>query len=592
VKGPVAIGETPSMRFRRCVMRAAIHAGVFILSATVAGIAVAQQAPSQPRLDPNQTEKNIDALKSERQRARTSPVKLPTVARPEISTDTRPMFKLTAVSVTGARVVFRDAMAGAYRSYLGRTVSKADLATIAVSISDRYRDAGYYLSRAIVPPQDVKNGRIRIRVIEGAITDVVFKGEDVDEFGIRPMLDAVVAEHPARLETLERQLLLVNSRPGVRITDTALEEIGNTTGRFRLIIHLKTWRIGTLLGLSNWGTPAVGPLQAYSVSALNSVVTGGDSFGLNLSTVPDTPRELRFAQLSYDTPIGLNGARLGATALYGGIWPGDYREEFKDHTETVTYLVRASIDPLQSRKSALRVTAAAAFSDISERDSRGTIYDDHIRTAGLAADYKLHDALGGWNYLNVLYRQGVGIIGASLHGDAFLSNSDGSGIFSLIDFSFAHYRNLSDLVSVKFSSAGQWASVPLLTSHQFYIGGPIFGRGYYSGDLSSDNGIAGAAELRFDQTLKDGFLKGYQLYGFIDGGAVWNHGAGRNDVSSLSSAGAGVRFSFADEFLADLTIAAPVAYHSPTSIYHGLRFLFSLSKSFEVCPQRINMRCF
>ena len=98
-------------------------------------------------------------------------------------------------------------------------------------------------------------------------------------------------------------------------------------------------------------------------------------------------------------------------------------------------------------------------------------------------------------------------------------------------------------------------------------------------------------ELRFDQKLKDGFLKGYQLYGFIDGGAVWNHGAARDDVNSLSSAGGGVRFYFADEFQADLTFAAPVAYHSPTSIYHGLRFLFSVSKAFKVCPHRIDMRC-
>ncbi len=591
MKNHAAIGETPRIRPRQRAIRTAIHAGILILSAAVSSAAIAQQKPRQPSLDPYQTEKNIDALKAERRRAKTSPVQLPKIARPEISTDTRPLFKLTAVSVTGASILSGDLIAGTYRPYIGKTVSKADLATIAVNISDRYRDAGYFLSRAIVPPQDVKGGRIRIRVIEGTIADVVFKGEGVDEFGIRPMLNAVVAEHPARLQTLERQLLLINDRPGVTITDTALEEIGKATGRFRLVVYLKTWRVGTLLGASNWGTPAVGPLQIYSVSAFNSIFAGGDSFGLNLSTVPDTPQELGFGQLSYDVPIGLSGARLGATALYSDVQPGDYRRALNDHIKTETYAARASFDPLQSRKSALRLTAVAGFSNVSERDSNRTIYNDHIRTVALAADYKLHDDFGGWNYLNVLYRQGVGAFGASRSGDAYLSNSNASGIFSIIDFSFAHYRNLSDAVSVKFSSAGQWASSPLLTSQQFYIGGPIYGRGYYSGDLSGDNGIAGALELRFDQKLKDGFLKSYQLYGFIDGGAVWNHGAARDDVSSLSSAGAGVRFYFPDEFLADFTFAAPVAYHSPTSIYHGLRFLFSLSKTFKVCPHRADIHC-
>jgi hemolysin activation/secretion protein len=558
---------------------------------TVSGPGWAQQTSHPLPLDPNQTEKKFDAFEAERQRAKNRAIPIPKVARPEVRASARPLFKLTAVSVEGASAIPGDVIAEAYRSYIGRTVSQADLVTIVGTISDRYRDAGYHLSRAIVPPQDIKNGRVRIRMIEGQIAEVVLKGKGAEQFGVRPLLDAVVAERTSRLETLERQLLLINDRPGVRIVDTALEEIGNATGRFRLTVFLKTWHIYTALGLDNWGTPAVGRLQAYSASAFNSYVISGDSLGLNLSTVPDTPRELRFGRLFYDVPIGLNGARLGATALYGDVWPGDYRKSLDDHTTTKTYEVRASIAPLQSRKSSLRLTATAGFSDVSERDSFGTIYNDHIRTLGLAADYKLHDDLGGWNYLNLYFRQGIDVFGASRHGDDLLSNHDGSGNFSVLDLSFARYQNLSDVVSVKISAAGQLASTALLTSQQFYIGGPAFGRGYYSGDLSGDNGIGGAVELRFDQKLKEGIPKGYQLYGFIDGGAVWNHDDGRDDVLSLSSVGAGVRFYLADEFLADLTIATPLKYHSPVSINHGVRFLFSLSKSFEICPHRIQMRC-
>ena len=65
---------------------------------------------------------------------------------------------------------------------------------------------------------------------------MALKGDGAEQFGIRPMLDAVLAEQPSRLATLERQLLLINGRPGVRIDDTALEEIGAATGRFRLIV--------------------------------------------------------------------------------------------------------------------------------------------------------------------------------------------------------------------------------------------------------------------------------------------------------------------------------------------------------------------
>jgi len=591
VKDAIAIDVRTRFRLRKRATRTVFHACVLILSATVSSLASAEQATRQPTLDPTQTEKNIDAQEAERKRAKPSSVQIPQVARPEIPTDTKPLFKLTGVSVRGASVLPDDAIAETYRPYIGSTVSKADLAIIAAKIGDRYRDAGYYLSRAIVPPQDVNGGRIHIRIIEGAIAEIILKGEGVEQFGVRPLLDAVVAEYPSRLKTLERQLLLINDRPGVRVIDTALEEIGNATGRFRLIVHLKTWHVGEFFGFNNWGTPWAGPWQVYSASAFNSTFTAGDSLGLNLSTVPNDPRELRFGRTSYDLPVGLSGVRLGASALYANVWPGDSRKNLDDHTATETYEARASIDPVLSRKSALRLTAALGYSDVSERTSLGTVYNDHIRTVGLAADYKLHDDLGGWNYLNVFYRHGLGVLDASRSGDAFLSNSNGSGIFSVLNFSFTRYQSLSDLVSVKVSSSGQWASAPLLTSQQFYIGGPIFGRGYYSGDLSGDNGVAGAVELRFDQKLANGFLKGYQLYSFIDGGAVWNYGEGRDDVFSLTSGGAGVRFYLPDELLADLTITAPLQSHSPTGINHGPRFLLSVSKAFEVCPNRVQMRC-
>jgi hemolysin activation/secretion protein len=94
---------------------------------------------------------------------------------------------------------------------------------IAAGISDLYRAAGFHLSRAIVPPQDIRDGQVRLEVIEGSITEVALKGEGAERFGVRTLLDPVLAEQPARLP-LERQLLLINGRPGVSIADTALEE--------------------------------------------------------------------------------------------------------------------------------------------------------------------------------------------------------------------------------------------------------------------------------------------------------------------------------------------------------------------------------
>ena len=512
------------------------------------------------------------------------------MASPEVSADTKPLFQLKAVSVEGASAIADDVIAETYEPYIGRTVSQADLVAITVKIGDRYREAGYHLSRAIVPPQDIKRGRIRIQVIEGQIAEVELKGEGAEQFGIRAMLDPVLAEQPSRLSTLERQLMLISDRAGVGIVDTALEEIGTTTGRFRLVIKLKTVRINAALGINNAGTPPVGPLQSYFATGFNSSFISGDSLAVNFSTVPDATRELRFGRLLYDTPVGVNGARVGATASYSETWPGDDRRQLATNIKSNSFELRASIDPVQTRKSTLRLTVAANYNDISERDMLGTIYRDHVRTVDLRADYRLSDDLGGLNYLNLTLRQGIDVFGASRRGDDFLSNFNSSNNFTLFSFAGTRIQKLNDVFSLKISAAGQVASTTLLTSQQFYLGGPAFGRGYFSGDLSGDDGIAGSLELRFDQRVNTDFFKGYQLYGFVDRGTAWFRN-GTEEWFSLTSAGGGVRLYFADALQADFAIAVPLDYRSPYNIESNPRFLFSVAKAFDLCPDRTFMRC-
>jgi len=446
-------------------------------------------------------------------------------------------------------------------------------------------------SIAIVPPQDIRDGEIHLQVIEGSITEVVLKGEGVEQFGVRPLLDAVVAEQPSRLATLERQLLLINGRPGVRIADTALEEIGGATGRFRLVVYLKTWRVYTSFGLDNLGSSTVGPWQTYATGAFNSYLLPGDTLALNLSTTPGDPRELAFGRLSYDVPVGTDGMRVGGSALYSEVRPGDFRRLYNDNTRTESYEVHGSVVPLQSQASTLTLTAAAGFSNVSESDVLGPFYNDHIRTVSLTSDYRLQDNFGGNNYFTLMWRQGLDILGASHKGDDFLSRDGASGNFSVIDFWFTRYQTLSDAWSVKMSGAGQIASGPLFTSQQFYLGGAAFGRGYGSAEISGDNGVAGSLELRFDQKLSFQYLTGYQLYGFVDAGAAWNDGYSYADGLSLTSAGGGVRFFLGGDLRADIGVAVPLGYRAPDNSSRSARLLFSLSNSFKLCPERAQARC-
>jgi hemolysin activation/secretion protein len=557
---------------------------VLILAAT--STAQAQQA-NQPGFDPRQPEKHFDDLQSGRtQPPPRSALGMPSFAKPETAADSRPQFVLRGVSLHGVAAVPSDQLAAIYQPYLGKRVSQADLAAIAAAITGLYRAAGFHLSRAIVPPQDITNGQVRIQVIEGSITEVSLKGDGAEQFGVRPLLNPVLAEHPSRLATLERQLLLINGSPGVRIIDSSLEEIGGPTGCFRLVLELKTWHVFTALGLDNLGSSSVGPWQSYATAAFNSYLLPGDTLAVNLSTTANDPRQLGFGRLSYDVPVGTDGARIGASALYSEVRPGDDRRLLNDNTVTEGFEVHGSIVPLQSQRSSLVLTAAAAFSNVRENDVLGPVYDDHVRTVSLTSDYRLQDGFGGNNFVTLSWRQGLDIFGASHFGDDLLSRDGASADFSVLDFWFTRYQTLTDAWSLKLSMASQTASGPLFTSQQFYLGGLAFGRGYGNAEISGDNGLAGSFELRFDQSVNWRYLAGYQLYSFFDAGAVWNDGYTIGDGLALTSAGGGVRLFLWDGLQADIGVAFPLSYRAPDNSMRSARLLFSLSNAFKLCPER------
>ena len=69
-------------------------------------------------------------------------------------------------------------------------------------------------------------------------------------------------------------------------------------------------------------------------AAFNSYLAPGDTLVVNLSTTPGDPRQLAFGRLSYEVPVGTDGARIGASGFYSEVWPGDFRRLFNDNTKT------------------------------------------------------------------------------------------------------------------------------------------------------------------------------------------------------------------------------------------------------------------
>jgi hemolysin activation/secretion protein len=379
----------------------------------------------------------------------------------------------------------------------------------------------------------------------------------------------------------------VSDTPGVRIVDVNIEEIEPATGRFRLLIQLETWHVWAAFDLDNYGSSDIGPLQAFIGTAFNSLGVGGETVAINLATVPDSPRELRFGSLGLDVPVGSAGTRVAAVASYSDISPDDERRAVDGRIRTDHFAISGTIAPLRTREASLWLTGLVGLRNAEETSSVETVYQDRIRYAALTAAYQKNDHNIS-SYLSIGVRRGMDILGASDEGDLLLSRANASNEFAKAYVTFTRLQRFSDRLSLFFAGAAQVASGPLFASEAFYLGGPLFGRAFRGDDVSGDEGLSGLAELRYDQSLEGNLIKSYQLYVFLDGGAVWDHATGYGDHASLSSFGAGLRLALTDDFRAGVEVAMPIGDNSASGSDGGPRVFFTISQSFKGCKEPLS----
>ena len=106
--------------------------------------------------------------------------------------------------------------------YRGKKVDLRILNHLASRITQIYRDKGYFISRAFIPQQEVKNGNVVVEILEGHIEDVIIDDpENIIKRDSLNILQDTVSKiktlSPLHGPTLERYILLLNESQDVTI---------------------------------------------------------------------------------------------------------------------------------------------------------------------------------------------------------------------------------------------------------------------------------------------------------------------------------------------------------------------------------------
>ncbi len=485
-------------------------------------------------------------------------------------------FVLSAVIIEGATAFEPAELAALYRRYLATPVTEVEIREIAKAVTKLYQDAGYIFSQADALPQDVVDGVLTLRVTEGYVERIEVEGLDVDDPRIAGYFDAVLAERPVRLETIERALLLTNDLSGVALADSKVAD-GATTGAKVLKLRFDTKDYNADVYLDNRGTPSSGRLQTWLSGSANGILTTGDQLRLGFFTVPDAPQELLYGSARWTQPLGRWGTTAELALSASKVNAGDYLADSDTESKSRRIHLTLRHPVMRSRNQSLWAIGELDYYDLSE-DRNGTDnYEDRNRFAVLGVEYYRPSLGNGDIYAKWAYTRGLDVLGASNPGNGLLSRSDGKAVFDKVTLELRRLQKIWGGLGLFVQAKGQWSNQPLLTGAEFSLGGSQYGRAYDYGELVGDSGAGALAELRYTGKKPVDWVSSYDLYVFYDGGVVWNDGGARQ---TLTSVGGGVRTTVNDLAYADIQVAKPLNRNVSTESDDDLRVLFALGASF------------
>ena len=469
-----------------------------------------------------------------------------------------------------------------YEPLIGREITLLDLYGLRDAVTAKLRADGYILSQAVLPPQRIQGGAVRLQVVEGYINDVRFEGAPfADRLGLLAGYgDKIKASRPLRLKDLERYVLLVDDLPGVTAR-TVLQPAPGTNGGSDLIFVLERRPIGASVTLDNRGSRAIGPLQ------LDGTVEITDQTGLFERTIvrgvvtPANINELRYIDVTEELPVGNEGATVYLGARRTWSEPGGSVSAFQLDSRNSGLRLGGSYPVIRSRSQTLRLNAEFSIRNYITNAQDAPLSEDRLRVFSLGSTYDFADPFGGVNLLHAEVSKGLNVLNASRTGSANLSRAGGRSDFFKVTAGVTHDHPLTDEIRLMAAVEAQWTPHQLLSSEEFGFGGGVWGRGYDPSEVSGDKGIAGRMELQYAPPLEIDALRRSHLYLFVDHGSVWNYEDGpRHGQQSLSSAGAGVRLAINETLGATFELAKPLQRPISSDRGRGLRGFFTISASY------------
>jgi hemolysin activation/secretion protein len=404
----------------------------------------------------------------------------------------------------------------------GKELTLLDIKKVANIITKYYRSKGYFVARAYIPAQDLKDNIVKITLLEGVYGKFdLNNSSNVKDTTIQRYLTNFANQKVISIDELQRQIFIINSLSGLQIVNAEIYPGQNVGSSDFLITAQEAKKFEGHISVDNYGNKYLGDIRGNFGGTINSPLGYGDD--LNIYALNSFSNELKYGSLSYNLPIGNFGlvSNIGVSRLKYTL--GDIYKALDAYGYATVLEAGLSYPIIKTFTTNLNVQGQFThriMSDwMNEQDDKKSIDDFTISLKGDKAInlFDLQSSVFGV----ISFTQGH----KNLESQTAKTNDSiiqTSGDFSKVNLGLTHKLKLNEkLMLTTIFNAQRSFNKNLDSSQKLSVGGAYGLRAYGDNELSGDKGFLFSTELTYAlPVLKD---ISHNIGLFYDTAKIWSN---------------------------------------------------------------------